>query len=192
MLINLLSEYIVGSHFEDISPQIFKVLSDFCTEVILGQKVSIGVDKDKMTIIKNLPTLTEQYQQLLKQQLAFSGLQKEFQAIKKKLDITKFADNDFTANQDLFSSRMFAKGNHGDQSKVQAEFSDVKYLFFTRVYHIELSSLHEEYLKHFENMEKIKGAQDTICEYELKSGDLEDLLKFVEQITELQNNLKYL
>lgn len=33
MLLNLLSEYIVGTAFEDISPQIFKVLSDFCVEV---------------------------------------------------------------------------------------------------------------------------------------------------------------
>lgn len=39
-------------------------------------------------------------------------------------------------------------------------------------------------------MEKIKGVQDTICEYELKSGELEDLLKFLEQIAEMQNNLK--
>jgi hypothetical protein len=61
---------------------------------------------------------------------------------------------------------------------------------FIRVYHIELSSLYEEFLKNFEVMERIKGEQDTICEYELKQNDLEDLLKFLEQTTELQNNLK--
>lgn len=126
MLLNLLSEYIVGSHFEDISPQIFKVLSDFCTEVVWPNKVSTGVEKDKMSIIKSLPTLTEQYQHMLKQQLAFLGFQKEFQAIKKKLDISKFANNDITANQDLFSSRMFAGGHQVDQSKIHAEFSDIK------------------------------------------------------------------
>ena len=126
MLLNLLSEYIVGSPFEDISPQLFKVLSDFCTEVILAEQVSTGVEKQRVAIVTTMPTLVQQYQHLLKLQLGFGGMQKDFLAIKKKLDISKFANNDITANQDLFSSRMFAGGNQGDQSKVHADFDDIK------------------------------------------------------------------
>lgn len=190
MLLNLLSEYIVGSPFDAVAPQIFKVLSDFCSEVTPHNQVSTGVEKDKTAALKSTPTLTEHYQQLLRHQLAFSGLQRDFQAIKKKLDISKFVNNDITVNQDLFSSRMFAAGHQGDQSKVHVDFDDIKYGPVTRIYHIELSSLHDECSKHFLALEKIKEGQETICEYELPDADLEDLLKFLEQTAELQSNLR--
>ena len=60
MLMNLLDEYIVGSPFESISPQIFHILGEFCNEV------SVSVEKDKTNSLKHLPTLNEQYQVMAK------------------------------------------------------------------------------------------------------------------------------
>lgn len=126
MLLNLLSEYIVGTAFEDISPQIFKVLSDFCVEVNSSQKVSTGVEKDKSQLVRTTPTLIEEYQLMLKQLNTFVNLQKEFDSIQRKLAISKFATNDITANQDLFSSHMFANEKETGKEKQSSDFDDIK------------------------------------------------------------------
>lgn len=121
MLCNLLSEYIVGSPFEMISPQIFKVLTEFCTEV------SASVQRDSLTAVKTLPTLSEQYQSMVKLKNGFSAVTKELEAAKKKQNISKFANNDISINHDLkLSSRMFSDAHMSKDAKPSYDFEEIK------------------------------------------------------------------
>ena len=121
MLCNLLSEYIVGSPFEMISPQIFKVLTEFCSEV------SASVLRDSVAIVKTIPTLSEQYQSLLRLKLGFPATAKELEAVKKRQNISKFANNDISINHDLkLSSRMFSDAQISRDAKPIIDFEEIK------------------------------------------------------------------
>lgn len=63
-------------------------------------------------------------------------------------------------------------------------------LYLTRIYHIELASFSEEYLKNLETLMKLKEGQNTICEYELVTSDYEDLVRFISQAEELQDQMR--
>lgn len=63
---------------------------------------------------------------MLKQLNNYASIQKVFDAIQKKLAISKFATNDITANQDLFSSRMFANDKENGKDKQSSDFDDIK------------------------------------------------------------------
>lgn len=122
MLINLLKEYIIGSPFESISPEIFRVLSDFC------QEVSAAICNDGSSIVRRLPPLSSQYQSLIKLKSAYSSVSKVVDEIVKKQNISRFANNDTSINAELkMGSAMFAEG-HEDEEGVKAgsDFDDIK------------------------------------------------------------------
>ena len=124
MLINLLNEYIVGTPFESISPQIFRVLSEFCHEV--GK----SVERDKNASIRSLPTLNDQYQSMARLQTSLPNVLKEFEAVRKKLEISRFANNDISLNNDikLSTKGMFADITMSPRTKLPAgDFDDIRY-----------------------------------------------------------------